>query len=49
MKERIVEKRNTRYGKRIVKQIKGRIMIQKIRKDKIEEDKKKSKRKKRNK
>lgn len=49
MKERIVEKRNTKYGKRIVKQIEGRIMIQKIQKDKIEEDKKKSKRKKRNK
>ena len=49
MKERIVEKRNTKYGKRIVKQIKGRIIIQKIRKDKIEEDEKKSKRKKRNK
>jgi hypothetical protein len=49
MKERIVEKRNTKYGKRIVKQIKGRIMIQKIRKDKIEEDEKKSKRKKKNK
>jgi hypothetical protein len=49
MKERIVEKRNTKYGKRIVKQIKGRIMIQKIKKDEIKEDKKKSKRKKENK
>jgi len=48
MKERIVEKRNTKYGKRIVKQIKGRIVIQKIREDKIEEDEKKSKRKKKN-
>lgn len=46
MKERIVEERNTKYGKRIVKQIEGKIMIQKIRKDKIEEDQKKSKRKK---
>ena len=46
MKERIVEERNTKYGKRIVKQIEGKIIIQKIREDKIKEDKKKSKRKK---
>jgi len=46
MKERIVEERNTRYGKRIVKQIEGKIIIQKIREDKKKEDKKKSKRKK---
>ncbi|MDH5701229.1 MAG: hypothetical protein OEZ12_00450 [Candidatus Bathyarchaeota archaeon] len=46
MKERIVEERNTKYGKRIVKQIEGKIIIQKIREDKIEEDKKVSKRKK---
>jgi len=37
---------NTKYGKRIVKQIEGKITIQKIREDKIEEDKKKPKRKK---
>ena len=46
MKERIVEERNTRYGKRIVKQIEGKIIIQKIREEEIKEDKKKSKRKK---
>ena len=46
MKERIVEKRKTKYGKRIVKQIEGKIIIQKIREDEIKEDKKKSKRKK---
>ena len=46
MKERVVEERNTKYGKRIVKQIEGKIIIQKIREDKIEEDKKVSKRKK---
>jgi hypothetical protein len=46
MKERIVEERNTKYGKRIVKQIEGKIIIQKIREDKTKEDKKKSKRKK---
>jgi hypothetical protein len=46
MKERIVEERNTKYGKRVVKQIEGKIIIQKIREDKIKEDKKKSKRKK---
>ena len=46
MKERIVEERNTKYGKRIVKQIEGKIIIQKIREEEIKEDKKKSKRKK---
>lgn len=46
MKERIVEERNTKYGKRIVKKIEGKIIIQKIREDKIREDEKKSKRKK---
>ena len=46
MKERVVEERNTKYGKRIVKQIEGKIMIHKIREDTIKEDKKKSKRKK---
>jgi len=46
MKERIVEERNTKYGKRIVKKIEGKIIIQKIREDKIKEDEKKSKRKK---
>ena len=45
MKERIVEERNTKYGKRIVKQIEGKITIQKIREDKTKEEKK-SKRKK---
>jgi hypothetical protein len=48
MKERIVEKRNTKYGQRIVKHIKGKVIIQKIQKDKIEEEKK-PKRKKRSK
>ena len=46
MKERIVEERNTKHGKRIVKQIEGKIIIQKILEDKIEEDEKKPKRKK---
>ena len=46
MKERVVEERNTKYGKRIVKQIEGKIIIQKIRENKTEKDKKKSKRKK---
>ena len=46
MKERVVEERNTKYGKRNVKQIEGKIMIQKIREDKTKKDKKKSKRKK---
>ena len=46
MKERIVEERNTKYGKRIVKQIKGKIIIKKIREGEITEEKKKSKRKK---
>jgi len=30
MKERIVEERKTKYGKRVVKQIKGRIIVEKI-------------------
>jgi len=46
MKERVVEERNTKYGKRIVKQIEGKIIIQKIRENKTKKDKKKSKRKK---
>ena len=46
MKERIVEERNTKYGKRIVKQIEGKIIIQKIREGEVKEEKKKSKRKK---
>ena len=46
MKERIVEERNTKYGKRVVKQIAGKIVIQKIQMDTIKEDKKTSKRKK---
>lgn len=45
MKERIVEERNTKYGKRVVKQIKGTILIQKIREDKIKKDKKEPKKK----
>ena len=45
MKERIVEERNTKYGKRIVKQIKGKIIIQKIREDKAKEEKKSKRRK----
>ena len=40
MKERIVEERNTKYGKRIVKQIEGKIMVQKIREDLAKEEKK---------
>ena len=46
MKERIVEERKTKYGKRIVKQIEGKIIIQKIRENKTKGDKKKPKRKK---
>lgn len=42
MKERIVEERDTKYGKRVVKQIKGIIIIEKIREDRIEKGKKKS-------
>ena len=49
MKERIVEERNTKYGKRIVKQLEGKIIIQKIQKGEVKEEKKKSKRKKRKK
>jgi hypothetical protein len=47
MKERIVEKRNTKYGQRIVKHIKGKVIIEKIQKDKIEKEEKKPKPKKR--
>jgi hypothetical protein len=46
MKERIVEKRNTKYGQRIVKHIKGKVIIEKIRKVKIEKEEKKPRRKK---
>ncbi len=46
MKERIVEERKTKYGKRLVKQIEGKIIIKKIRESKIKEDEKKPKRKK---
>ena len=49
MKERIVEERNTKYGKRIVKQFEGKIIIQKIQEGKVKKEKKKSKRKKRKK
>ena len=45
MKERIVEERNTKYGKRIVKQIEGKITIQKIREDKTKEEKKSTRKK----
>ena len=34
MKERIVEERKTKYGKRIVKQVKGKIIVEKIKEDK---------------
>ena len=30
MKERIVEERKTKYGKRIVKQVKGKIVVEKV-------------------
>ena len=40
MKERIVEERTTKYGRRIVKQIEGKIVIQKVQENKIKEDKK---------
>ncbi len=30
MKERIVEERKTKYGKRIVKQVNGKIIVEKI-------------------
>jgi hypothetical protein len=49
MKERIVEERDTKYGKRVVKQIDGKIMIQKIIKEKEEKVKSKRTRKKRKK
>ncbi len=38
MKERFVEERKTKYGKRVVKQIKGKIIIQKIREDKPKQE-----------
>jgi len=31
LKERTVEERRTKYGKRIVKHVKGKVIIQKIR------------------
>ena len=34
MKDRIVEERKTKYGKRIVKQVKGKIIVEKIKEDK---------------
>ena len=34
MKERIVEERKTKYGRRIVKQVKGKIIVEKIKEDK---------------
>ena len=34
MKERVVEERKTKYGKRIVKQVKGKIIVEKIKEDK---------------
>ncbi len=46
MKERIVEERTTKYGRRVVKHVEGKVVIQKIQKKKIKENKKKSKRKK---
>ncbi len=49
MKERIVEERKTKYGKRIVKQIKGKIIVEKIKEKKVKDVKKKSKRKRGNK
>jgi len=30
LKERVVEERRTKYGKRIVKHVKGKVIIQKI-------------------
>ena len=41
MKERIVEERKTKYGKRIVKQLKGKIIVEKIKEDKSKVVKKK--------
>ena len=41
MKERIVEERKTKYGKRIVKQLKGKIIVEKIKADKSKVVKKK--------
>lgn len=46
MRERILEERKTKYGKRVVKQIEGKIIVEKIKEDKVEEVKKKPKRKK---
>jgi hypothetical protein len=43
MKERIVEERETKYGKRVVKQIDGKIIVQKIREEKKKEVKSKGK------
>ena len=34
MKDRIVEERKTKYGKRIVKQVKGKIIVEKDKEDK---------------
>lgn len=39
MNERIVEERKTKYGKRIVKQVNGKIIVEKI-KEKVETTKK---------
>ena len=49
MKERIVEERRTHYGKRIVKQIAGKIMVEKIQNPEKKEAKKKKKPKQRKK
>ena len=46
MKERIIEERTTKYGKRIVKHVDGKVVIQKIQKKKKKEAEKKAKRKK---
>jgi hypothetical protein len=46
MKERIVEERITKYGKRVVKHADGKVVIQKIQKKKKREAKKKTKHKK---
>jgi hypothetical protein len=43
MKERIVEKRKTTYGKRIVKKVKGKIIVEKIKETKKKTGKKKRK------
>jgi len=44
MRERIVEERPTKYGKRIVKQVNGKILIKKINEEtkKVKEKTKKS-------